>query len=191
MPTATLLAGPNGAGKSTLLPRLALTTSVERILTDTLAETYRGRGVSLQNANLRAGRDVVRRLQELERERTSFIYETNLVGRVLVYRLARLQAVGYHVEVIFVGLRHMEAAVARVHKRVQSGGHEVPETTVRRRWAAGLRLFFSHYRFAADSWSFYDNEDEFILVASGDHSEAVEVARPDIWHEYMELVASL
>ena len=49
--------------------------------------------------------------------------------------------------------------IARVAGRVQLGGHFVPEETIRRRHAAGLRNFFNLYSPIADSWSFYDNTD--------------------------------
>lgn len=141
-------------------------------------------------ANVRAGRDVVKRLRQLERERTSFIYETNLVDRSLVPRLTRLHTLGYHTEVIFVGLRHRETAVARVQKRVRSGGIDVPERTIQRRWARGLNRFFSHYQFAAHAWSLFDNEDEFVAVARGDHSGELVVMEPELWHEYLNLVGT-
>lgn len=187
MPTATFLAGPNGSGKSTLLRQLSYGSEVfEEIVADAFAGQYRQGGLSAEEADFLAGRDVVKRFDELEREFVSFIHETDLAGRYLPARVARLRALGYHTQVIFVGLRHPETAVARVAKRVRSGGHDVPEATIRRRWARGLKAFFDHYRFTVDSWSFFDNEDEFIEVAH-DH----EVVNTVVWHEYEQIVAGL
>jgi predicted ABC-type ATPase len=48
-------------------------------------------------------------------------------------------------------------AVARVAERVKLGGHNVPEETVRRRYHAGLRNFFTLYGPLATSWQVIDN----------------------------------
>ena len=51
----------------------------------------------------------------------------------------------------------------------------VPEETVRRRFTAGLRYFFTHYRHRVHEWALYDNEAGGpVLLASGDvHGEDV------------------
>ena len=63
----------------------------------------------------------------------------------------------------------VDLALARVAARVAFGGHDVPEETVRRRFAAGLRYFFTLYRYRVDDWALYDNDDGGpVLLASGD-----------------------
>ena len=58
---------------------------------------------------------------------------------------------------MFLWLRSPELAVERVGERVRLGGHDVPEAIVRRRYARGVRKFFSLYRALADAWVIYDN----------------------------------
>ncbi|TPW05455.1 MAG: hypothetical protein FD129_2766, partial [bacterium] len=62
-----------------------------------------------------------------------------------------------------------DMAVARVAERVQSGGHHVPEETVRRRYEAGLKNYFELYRSMASTWQFHDNSGLATIrrVASG------------------------
>ena len=48
-------------------------------------------------------------------------------------------------------------AIARVQQRVKAGGHNVPEETIRRRFAAGLRNYEKIYKPIVDEWVFYDN----------------------------------
>ena len=69
---------------------------------------------------------------------------------------------------VFVSLPNVELALARVAARVAAGGHDVPEETVRRRFKAGLRYFFTLYRHRVDEWALYDNEAGGpVLIASG------------------------
>jgi len=55
--------------------------------------------------------------------------------------------------------------VQRVAERVRQGGHDIPEATIRRRFDAGMRLFFEVYRPLVDPWVLYDNSgDEPLLI---------------------------
>ena len=60
--------------------------------------------------------------------------------------------------------------MARVAARVAKGGHNVPETVVRRRFDAGLRNFKSLYQGLVNSWVLYDNSGPTPrLLAAGDN----------------------
>lgn len=74
-------------------------------------------------------------------------------------------------------------AVARVGERVKSGGHNVSEDIVRRRYAGGLRNFFGLYRCLADDWSFYENATVSgpRLIARGTENVDEEVQDRQTW----------
>jgi predicted ABC-type ATPase len=57
----------------------------------------------------------------------------------------------------FLSLPNVEMAITRVAQRVKQGGHDVPESVIRRRFVAGLRNFDDHYKHRVDTWSLYDN----------------------------------
>jgi predicted ABC-type ATPase len=59
----------------------------------------------------------------------------------------------------FLWLPSAEMAIARVESRVKQGGHNVPSTDIRRRYAAGLKNFFDTYRQIPDEWRLYDASD--------------------------------
>jgi predicted ABC-type ATPase len=61
------------------------------------------------------------------------------------------------VKLVFLSLPSADMAVARVAARVQTGGHNVPEVVVRRRFDAGLRNFHTIYRGLVNNWEMYDN----------------------------------
>jgi len=51
---------------------------------------------------------------------------------------------------------------------VKAGGHNVPEETIRRRFASGLRNFEEIYKPIVDEWALYDNSSRTpILVEEG------------------------
>jgi predicted ABC-type ATPase len=77
---------------------------------------------------------------------------------------------GYHVKIIFLSLPTVEIAVARVAARVAQGGHDVPETTIRRRFRNGLDNFHRLYRPLVDAWALYDNSGPApVLLEWGEH----------------------
>jgi predicted ABC-type ATPase len=57
----------------------------------------------------------------------------------------------------FLSLPDAETAIARVAERVRQGGHNIPESVIRRRFAAGLKNLESNYKAAVDTWAIYDN----------------------------------
>jgi len=104
-----------------------------------------------------AGRAMLERMRRLAAAREDFAFETTLAGRSFVPWLTNLKASGYHVHVLFLSLESADLAVNRVAARVRLGGHDVPEDTVRRRYARGLRNFVRLYMPLATSWQLFDN----------------------------------
>jgi predicted ABC-type ATPase len=78
--------------------------------------------------------------------------------------------------------------VARVADRVRQGGHDVPEPVVRRRFAAGLKNFFSLYRGVADTWQMFDNSAKSgpRLIAAARAGQAPQVIDTGAWARLME-----
>jgi predicted ABC-type ATPase len=152
-----IIAGPNGAGKTTfareILPREAdcpLFINADLIaagLSPFLPET----------AALRAGRLM---LEEIDRNAAAghnFAFETTLAGHTYVRRIPIWQAAGYTVKLFFLSLETPEEAIRRVARRVEQGGHDVPDEVIRRRFAAGVRNFREYYRDRVDYWQWIDN----------------------------------
>ena len=156
-PSVVILAGPNGAGKSTAAPALLHGTLAVNVFVnaDVIA-----RGLSAfdpESAAIAAGRIMLARLRELAEQRVSFAFETTLASRTFAPWLQDLRVSGYEVHFLFLWLPSPEFALERVADRVRAGGHDVPAATVRRRYRAGLRNFFSLYEPLATSWGLYDS----------------------------------
>lgn len=151
-----IVAGPNGAGKSSWAP--ALLRDAARLPTflnaDVIAQGLAG--FRPQDAAVAAGRVLLRRFDELAAARASFAVESTLSGRTLALRCAALRDRGYDVHVLYLWLAAADLAVARVARRVQAGGHGVPEPEIRRRYARSFPTFYRHYRPLATTWRVYD-----------------------------------
>jgi predicted ABC-type ATPase len=182
-PDVVVLAGPNGAGKSTTAPSIlkeALGVD-EFVNADVIAQGLSG--FEPERVGLAAGRIMLARLRELARQRNSFAFETTLASRSFAPWIADLMRTGYQFHLVFLWLPHPDMAVARVAARVRTGGHDVPEETIRRRYEAGLSNFFRLYQPIATTWEFWDNSAEpgTTPLASGAGHSALKVNDQTIW----------
>ena len=156
-PSIVMIGGPNGAGKSTAAPYLlreALAVS-EFVNADVIARGLSG--FDPGGSAMSAGRVMLARLHELASRRRDFAFETTMASRSFAPWLRGLIDEGYLLHLVFLWISSPETAIARVRARVQAGGHDVLEATVRRRYARGLQNFLSLYRPLATTWRVYDN----------------------------------
>lgn len=166
MPQIVILAGPNGAGKSTLAARF-VPPGVPFLNADNIARSLTP--APGRNVDIAAGRLLLARIDEAVQAKISFALETNLTNRTLATRIPRWQQAGYTVSLVFVWIPSADLAVQRVAARVRSGGHDIPEATIRRRYKAGLHAFFEVYQPLVNAWRLYDNSGPAgaTLVAHG------------------------
>ncbi|MFZ4437815.1 MAG: zeta toxin family protein [Syntrophales bacterium] len=119
-------------------------------------------------AAIKAGRLMLEEIFEHVRHRDSFAFETTLSGRMYARHISVWREQGFRVKLLFLRLASPELAIARVRQRVQEGGHNVPEETIRRRFTSGLRNFEEIYRPIVDEWALYDNSSSTsILIEEG------------------------
>ena len=97
-----------------------------------------------------AGRVMLKRLHELASQKRTFAFETTLAARHYAAWIKSLRSAGYSFQLIFLWLRSPELAINRVQERVRSGGHNVPENIIRRRYEIGLKNFWKLYQPLAD-----------------------------------------
>lgn len=170
LPKIVIIAGPNGAGKTTFaeefLPK-------EADCPDFINADLIARGLSPfapEAAAYAAGKIMLAQMAAYAKARRSFAFETTLSGLGYASRIRNWRNVGYHLKLIFLNIPSVELALARVRARVAQGGHSVPESTVRRRFARGFRNFEQLYRELVNSWALYDNSGPVPrLLDSGDN----------------------
>ena len=156
-PTLYLFAGSNGAGKTTFARAyLRQLEMVPRFLNaDELA-----RGLSPlapQAAAVRAGKLLLREIDDCLGKGDSFGLESTLSGTAHVRLIRRAKDAGYQVEIHYLWIASVALAIRRIAQRVKMGGHSVPEGDVRRRFKRSRKNFTGIYAPLADLWMVWDN----------------------------------
>ena len=156
-PNCYIIAGSNGAGKTTFatrfLPKYA--ECVNFINPDLIA-----RGLSPFDPDValaRAGRLVLESIRQAAESRADFAFETTLSGRSYVRILRDLRGVGYRVHMFYLWIPGPKLALLRIRERVQKGGHNVPASTVRRRFRRTRTNLMHLYRPGLDTLRVFDN----------------------------------
>ncbi len=151
-----IIAGPNGAGKTTFakdfLPKEAHT--LRFINADLIAA-----GLAPFNpevASIKAARIMLKELDECAAAEINFAFETTLSGLKYLQRIDDWKRQGYIIKICFISLQSVDLAISRVAERVKQGGHNIPEATIRRRFASGIKNFATKYKNSVDSWALYD-----------------------------------
>jgi predicted ABC-type ATPase len=157
MPECYIIAGPNGSGKSTFacefLPNFV--NCLNFINPDLIA-----RGLSPFDpgrAMIRAGRLVIEQFKSNLARRTDFGFETTLAGRTYLPLIMALASEGYQVHMFYLWIPNADLALERIRGRVRSGGHDVPDVDVRRRYGRSLRNLFQVYRPHLHTLHIFDN----------------------------------
>ncbi len=168
MPRLFIISGCNGSGKTTasysILPEML--NCHEFVNSDEFAKSLSPFDPSA--ASISASRYMLMKIRFMFGHRLDFGIETTLATRSLLKMVAEAQNNGYSVTVIYLWLNSPELAIQRVRARVSTGGHDIPEDTIRRRYSKGLEYFFHDYRHLCDRWILADNSrPPFKVVAEG------------------------
>lgn len=188
MPHLIIIAGSNGSGKSTSAPSL-LKDSLE--VADFVNADVIAQGLCAfqpENAAIQAGRIMLDRIHELAKKNIDFAFETTLASRTFSPWIYKLKEKGYKFHLIFLWLKNPDLSILRVKERVKSGGHFVPEETIRRRYTSGLKNFFKLYRPLTDSWQLYDNSNanQLSLIAYEVKGDCLVIQDNKIWNYLVE-----
>ena len=168
MPKLYIISGCNGSGKTTasytLLPDLL--NCREFVNSDEFAKSFSP--VDPGAASVTASRYMLMKINYLLDRKMDFAVETTLATRSLLQIVLQAQKLGYESTVLYFWLNSPELAIERVRDRVVSGGHNIPDAVVRRRYVMGLQYLFDVYIPVIDRWILADNsKPPFTVVAEG------------------------
>ncbi|KZS58048.1 AAA family ATPase [Mycobacterium ostraviense] len=156
-----VLAGVNGAGKSTIGGAMFRASGADYYNPDEAARRLiaANPGLDQTAANATAWRQGKRLLERAINERLDLAFETTLGGSTMPRLLAEAASHGIEVRIWYVGLASPEVHIERVRRRVDAGGHDIPEADIRRRWRHS-RLNLVRLLPALTELRMYDNSQD-------------------------------
>jgi predicted ABC-type ATPase len=181
MPSLYIISGCNGAGKTTasqtILPEIL--NCQEFVNADSIAA-----GLSPfnpENVAFEAGRIMLHRINQLIEEKIDFAFETTLSTRSYVSLIKKTQSIGYEVTLLFFWLNSPELAMQRVAKRVSKGGHNIPSTTIDRRYYRGISNLINLYIPVCNNWLAINNMNVLPdIIAQGGANTTTLIKNADI-----------
>ena len=190
MPRLYIISGCNGAGKTTasytMLPEMLECS--EFVNSDEFAK-----GLSPfkpEKASIQASRYMITKIRYLLKKQKDFAVETTLATRTLLKTVRMAQNAGYTVTLMYFWLNSPELAIERVRARVEAGGHDIPEETVRRRYQVGIDYFFHYYSPICERWILADNSQiPFRVIAEGSKSEILTIKDEETFKKIREIAA--
>ena len=176
MPRLYIISGCNGAGKTTasysLLPEMLECS--EFVNSDEFAKGLSPFDPS--KASIQASRYMSMKIRYLLKRKQDFAIETTLATRTLLNIAKTAQSEGYTVTLLYFWLKTPEMAIERVKARVATGGHDIPEETIRRRYHVGINYFFHYYAPICERWILADNSQiPFRVIAEGSKDEVINI----------------
>ena len=191
MPKLYIISGCNGAGKTTasytILPEMF--GLKECVNSDEIAERLSPN--KPEAAAIRASRIMLERMNELMDKRADFGVETTLATRSLLRVIEDAKSLGYVVILIYFWLNSPDLAVERVARRVASGGHNVTEPTIRRRYVQGIINLMNRYIPVVDTWMIFDNSTTpAAMIAEGGKDEMTKIHNKAVYNSLIEIEQS-
>lgn len=188
MPRLYIISGCNGAGKTTasysLLPEMLDCTQF--VNSDEFAK-----GLSPFNpekASIQASRYMLMKIRYLLKRQSDFAVETTLATRTLLKTAKLAQASGYNVTLLYFWLNSPELAIERVRSRVATGGHNIPEETIIRRYHVGIDYFFHYYAPICERWILADNSQiPFRVIAEGSKNDVINIRDEETYSKILTI----
>ena len=157
-PRLTIIAGANGSGKTTLTHwNSDVFQAIPVLDPDMIARTLQS--TSPAAFPIAAARHVLKSAKEFISRRDSFAVETTLAGKHYLQMMVDARIRSFEIVLVYIGTENVETNLARIRNRVLTGGHDVPELDVRRRYARSFENLPAAIS-RADHTILFDNSSE-------------------------------
>ena len=180
-----IIAGPNGSGKSTFAEEFIKEKNLVFVNADIIAAEL-SQNVSDRSVMFRAGKIFFQKVNQLVKDKASFVIETTLSGKYTINIIDKLKREGYKVKMVYVFVETPFLSIERIKIRVQTGGHHVSDDDVIRRFSRSKVNFWNTYKDMVDGWEVYDNSGKnFMPVAIGKRSDYI-IINNEIFDSFRE-----
>lgn len=171
-PEIVVFAGPNGSGKSTFVE--ILRPRMDYINADEIKK-------NIKCSDLEAAQIAERQREDCLQEKRDFCFETVLSTNRNLDLLCRARVAGYFVRCYYVLTADPRINVYRVKTRVMSGGHDVPEDKIYKRFWRAMKLVPRIVN-VSDICHIYDNSEEEAFRIFKKRKDAFFYDECDDWH---------
>jgi predicted ABC-type ATPase len=171
MPDLIIIAGPNGAGKTTFAKEYLSAGEVrfEFVNADEISRTFALELGTQGRPDIRAGRMMLDRIDELVGARADLVIETTLATLIYARKIPVWRALGYNVSLMYLRLNSVADSLVRVRRRVEAGGHDIPPETIERRFGRSANYFETIYKPIVNVWYEWESrEGQFIRTNSSE-----------------------
>ncbi len=112
---------------------------------------------------------MLERVASLCTARTEFMFETTLASLTYARKVPVWQNLGYSVVLIYLRLPSVDHSLARVRRRVEAGGHDIPEEVIRWRYEKSSQYLEEIYKQVVDEWYIWNSlEGDFEIAECWD-----------------------
>lgn len=152
-----IIGGPNGAGKTTFVNQF-LPNYIEVPNFVNADEIAKGLSpLRSSSMDITSGKLMIGLIDKYQNRGESFAFEETMARKMLITRILKLKEAGYLTYIVFLDLVSAALAISRVKYRVETGGHDIPEETIRRRYLRSRSNFWYNYKDKVDGWYLFDN----------------------------------
>lgn len=167
-----MIAGPNGTGKSTFTQNRSkpgkILHNVPVVDPDAIAQRIAPKSVSVsdRSVQMNAAKEALRAINDHIKYKESFVWETTLASGKVDQKLKSASENGSKTQLHFIGLDNWQQSRARVNRRKEKGGHDIPTEDIKRRFERILTNLAKNIK-VADKTFLYKNEGEsHVLIGS-------------------------